>query len=82
MFLISSIKKSICESDLSVVKGKSDSNVLPLSINKRCLVQKRLKDFTIYFEVSSRFVIVKKGGIVYRESFYHLKESLIEPNSI
>ena len=43
MFLISSVKKSTSESDLSVIKGKSDGNALPLSINERCFAKKELK---------------------------------------
>ena len=34
MFLISSTEKSASESDFSGIKGKGDSNVLPLSINE------------------------------------------------
>ena len=36
IFLISSIEKSTFKTDLSVTKGKSDGNVLPLSINEQC----------------------------------------------
>ena len=32
-------EKSTSESDFSVIKGKSDSNVLPLSINERCFAK-------------------------------------------
>ena len=40
MFLIFSIKKSTSESDLSVIKGKSDGNLLSLSINNTVLQKK------------------------------------------
>ena len=40
MFLISSTEKSTSESDFSVIKGKSDGNVLPLSINEHCFAKK------------------------------------------
>ena len=40
MFLISSTEKSTSESDFSVIKGKSDGNVLPLSINEHYFAKK------------------------------------------
>ena len=43
MFLISSNEKSTSESDFSVIKGKSDGNVLPLSINEHCFAKKELR---------------------------------------
>ena len=43
MFLISSTKKSTSESDLSVIKGKSDGKILPLAINGHCFAKKELK---------------------------------------
>ena len=43
MFLIFSTEKSTSESDFSVDKGKSDGNVLPLSINEHCFAKKELK---------------------------------------
>ena len=33
--LLSSTEKSICESGVSVIKGKKEGNVLPLSINEQ-----------------------------------------------
>ena len=43
MFLISSTEKSASESDLFMIKGKSDGNVLQLSINEHCFAKKELK---------------------------------------
>ena len=43
MFLISSTEKSTSESDFFVIKGKSDGNALPLSINEHCFAKKELK---------------------------------------
>ena len=59
MFLISSTKKSTSENDFSLIKGKGDSAVLPLSINEHCFVRKELK-ISPFFEVSDRSIIVKK----------------------
>ena len=42
-FVISFMEKSSSNSDLSVMKGKSEDNVLPLSINERCLAKEELK---------------------------------------
>ena len=43
IFLISSIKTSKSESDLFVIKEKSEGNVLPLSVSEHCFVKKELK---------------------------------------
>ena len=59
MFLISSTKKSTSENDISLIKGKGDSTVLPLSINEHRFVRKELK-ISPFFEVSDRSIIVKK----------------------
>ena len=40
MFLISSTEKSTSESDFSVIKGKSDGNVLQLSISEHYFAKK------------------------------------------
>ena len=59
MFLISSIKTSKSESDLFVIKGKSEGNVLPLSVSEHCFAKKELR-FRSFFEVSDKFIIAKK----------------------
>ena len=41
--LISSLQKSASESDFSKIKGKSDGNVLPLSINEHCSEKEKIK---------------------------------------
>ena len=56
---MSSIDKLTSESDFSVIKGKNDGNVLPLSINEHCFAKEGVKDFALLFEVSDKFVIVK-----------------------
>ena len=43
MILISSVEKSTFESDFSVMKGKSDGIVLPLSISEHCFAKKELQ---------------------------------------
>ena len=43
MFLISSTKKSTSESDFSVMEGKTDGNVLALSLNEHFFTKKELK---------------------------------------
>lgn len=43
IFLISSIKTSKSESDLFVIKEKSERNVLPLSVSEHCFAKKELK---------------------------------------
>ena len=43
VFFISSIEKWTSESDFSIVKGNSDGNLLPLSINEHCFAKKGLK---------------------------------------
>ena len=60
IFLRSSIENSTSESDLSVIKGKSDNNVLPLSINKHCFAK---KDFVLFFEVSDNLLLWKSGDV-------------------
>ena len=62
MFLISSIEKSTSDSDFSVIKGKSDGNVLPLSINEHCFA-KELK--ISLFSLKSVIMLLsgKVGGI-------------------
>ena len=84
MSLISSVEKSTSKSDLFLTEGKNDRNVLPLSINEHCFAKdgkiQRVKDFTVFFKVSDKFVIVKSGGM--QGIFYHSKESLIEFNIV
>ena len=65
MFLIPSNKKSTSESDFSVIKGKSDGDVLPFSINEHSFLW-------------SHWICYREKVVVYGEFFYHLKESLIE----
>ena len=43
IFLISSIKTSKSESDLFVIKEKSEGNVLPLSVSEHCFAKKEFK---------------------------------------
>lgn len=43
IFLISSIKTSKSESDLFVIKEKSEGNVLPLLVSEHCFAKKELK---------------------------------------
>ena len=43
IFLISSIKTSKSESDLFVIKEKSEGNVLPLSVSEHCFAKTELK---------------------------------------
>ena len=50
-------EKSTTKSSFSVIKGKSDGNVLPLSIHEHCFAKKEFKTF---FEVGAKFIIVKK----------------------
>ena len=80
MLLISSIEKSTYESDLSIIKEKSDSNVLPLSFNEHCFVKKELRFRSFLWSQPQIFYLEKV--MEYRVFFYHLKESLIEFNNI
>ena len=80
MFLISSTEKSTSESDFSVIKGKSDGNVLPLSINEHCLAKKELKISLV--SLKSVINYYREKVVLYREFFYHLKGSLLKFNSI
>ena len=63
MFLISSTEKSTSESDFSVIKGKSDCNVLPLSINEHCFAKKELK--ILLFSLKS-VIYYREKVVVYR----------------
>ena len=61
MLLISSIENSISDSDLSVIKGKSDGNMLPLSINEHCFTKQELK-FSLFFLKSVINLLSRKSG--------------------
>ena len=69
MFLISSAEKSTSESDFSVIKGKRDGNVLPLSINveyqiiKYCFAKKELKILLFSLNPMINLLSWKSGGI-------------------
>ena len=80
MLLISSIEKSTYETDLSIIKEKSDSNVLPLSFNEHCFVKKELRFHSFLWSQPQIFYLEKV--VEYRVFFYHLKYSLIEFNNI
>ena len=80
MLLISSIEKSTYEKDLSIIKEKSDSNVLPLSFNEHCFVKKELRFRSFLWSQTQIFYLEKV--VEYRVFFYHLKESLVEFNNI
>ena len=60
MFLISSTEKSTSESDFSVIKGKSDGNVLQLSISEHYFAK---KEFLIKFNKSPiKESLIKSNG--------------------
>ena len=63
MFLISSTEKSTSNSDLSVIKGKSGGNVLPLSINEHCFVKKELKILLFSLNLVINLLSWISGGI-------------------
>ena len=61
MFLISSTEKSTSESDFSVIKGKGEGNVLPLSINEHYFAK---KEFLIKSNKSPiKESLIKSNGI-------------------
>ena len=55
MLLMPSVKNSVSESDFSVIRGKSEGNILLLSINKHCFTKKH-KDFVLLLEVNIKFI--------------------------
>ena len=63
LILICSTKKSTSESDFSVIKGKSDSNVLPLSINELCFPKKELKILLFSLKSVINLLSCKCGAI-------------------
>ena len=80
MFLISFTDKSTSESDFSVTKGKSDGNVLPLSINEHSFAKKELN--ISLFSLKSVTNLLSWKVVECRVFFYYLKESLIRSNTI
>ena len=63
MSLISSIGKSTYESDLFVIKGKSDSNILSFSINEHCLAKKKFKISFFSLKPAMNLLLWKSGWI-------------------
>ena len=82
MFLISSTEKSTSMRDFSVIKGKTDCNLLPLSINEHCFVLPRISLRFRSFLWSQWKIYHREKVVTYREFFYHLKEYLINSNRI
>ena len=64
MFLIPYIENSTSESDFSVIKGKSDGNVLPLSINEHCFAKKELK-ISLFSLTSMINLLSWKSGVIH-----------------
>ena len=65
MFLISSTKKSTSTSnnDFSEIKGKSDDNVLPSSVNEHCFAKKELEISLFSLKSVINLLSAKSGGI-------------------
>ena len=63
MFLISSTEKSIFAGYFSLIKGKSDGNVLPLAINEHCFAKKELKVLLFSLKSVINLLSWKSGGI-------------------
>ena len=63
MILVSSIERSTSDIDLSVIKGKSDGNVLPLSTNEHCFIKKELKISLFSLKLLMNLLTWKSGDI-------------------
>ena len=57
------MEKTTFESDLSVIKGKSDGNVFPLSINELCSEKKELKSLLFSLKLVIGLLSSKICGI-------------------